>query len=323
MTDNNKNNKNNKNNDNNKNKHHNKYSIGTIQFDNPILNASGCWCMNEEQLDELYSSGLGGIVSKTCSIFSKQGNAEPNYYRKETNIHFNCKGLQNLGYQYYRNLSKKYTEKPYIISLAFDNYDDLKVVLHDYEKYADENPVLVELNVSCPNLHSGTTIIGYNPYQLKKLLNILKDYNLNNIKFGLKLPPYLQLDLMDEIIKSINEYGDIVKYIVLSNSIPNCLPLENGEPVLSKIVGGMSGKANKYISLSNVVYFSKYLNKEIKIIGCGGIDTLNDIMDYLNNGASFVQLASCFYDVESNRLNIDKINKIKEEFVELFKNIKN
>jgi hypothetical protein len=46
-------------------------------------------------------------------------------------------------------------------------------------------------------------------------------------------------------------------------------------------------------------------------------------MDYLNNGASFVQLASCFYHVESNRLNIDKINKIKEEFVELFQNIKN
>jgi dihydroorotate dehydrogenase len=64
---------------------------------------------------------------------------------------------------------------------------------------------------------------------------------------------------MDEIIRSVNEYGDIIKYVVLSNSIPNCLPLENGEPVLSKIVGGMSGKSNKYISLSNVVYFSTIL----------------------------------------------------------------
>ena len=314
---------NNENNENNENSH-NKYSIGTVQFDSPILNASGCWCMNEEQLDELYSSGLGGIVTKTCTIFSKEGTAEPNYYySKETNTHFNSKGLPNLGYQYYRNLSKKYMKKPYIISLSFDNYDDLKVVLHDYENYTDGKSFLVELNVSCPNLHSQTTIIGYNSYQLRKLLNILKDYNLNNIKFGLKLPPYLQIDLMDEIIRSVNEYGDIIKYVVLSNSIPNCLPLENGEPVLSKIVGGMSGKSNKYISLSNVVYFSKYLDKEIKIVGCGGIETLNDIMDYLNNGATFVQLASCFYHAESNRLCVDKINKIKEEFVELFKNIKN
>jgi len=291
------------------------YFIGNIKFDNPILNASGCWCMNEDQLDELYSSSLSGIVSKTCSIFSKDGNPEPNYYYcKETNTHFNCKGLPNLGYQYYRKLSKKYTEKPYIISVAFDNYDDLKVLLNDYDKYSNDKSVLIELNLSCPNLHS--TIIGYNTFEFNKLLNILKFYNLKNVKFGLKLPPYIQVDLMNEIIRILNEFTDIITYIVLSNSIPNCLPLNNGEPVLSKIVGGMSGKTNKYISLSNVIYFSKILSKEIKIIGCGGIDAIDDIMDYLNNGASFVQLASCFYNVENNRLSVDKINKITKEFNE-------
>jgi dihydroorotate dehydrogenase (fumarate) len=293
----------------------NEYFIGDIKFNNQILNASGCWCMNEEQLDHLYTSRVGGIVSKTCTIFSKEGNAEPNYYySKEIGAHFNCKGLPNLGYQYYRNLSKKYTEKPYIISLSFDNYDDLKVLLNDYEKYTDEKPFLVELNLSCPNLHS--TIIGYNSYQFNKLLNILKSYNLKNIRFGLKLPPYLQLDLMDEISKIINEFTGIVKYIVLSNSIPNCLQLSQGQPVLSNIVGGMSGKSNKCISLSNVMYFSRILNKEIKIIGCGGIDSVEDIKDYLNNGASFVQLASCFYDVESNRLSVDKINNTIKEFLQ-------
>ena len=293
----------------------NEYFIGDIKFNNPILNASGCWCMNEEQLDNLYTSRVGGIVSKTCTIFSKEGNAEPNYYySKEIGAHFNCKGLPNLGYQYYRNLSKKYTEKPYIISLSFDNYDDLKVLLNDYEKYTDEKTFLVELNLSCPNLHS--TIIGYNSYQFNKLLNILKSYNLKNIRFGLKLPPYLQLDLMDEISKIINEFTGIVKYIVLSNSIPNCLQLNQGQPVLSNIVGGMSGKSNKCISLSNVMYFSRILNKEIKIIGCGGIDSVEDIKDYLNNGASFVQLASCFYDVESNRLSVDKINNTIKEFLQ-------
>jgi dihydroorotate dehydrogenase (fumarate) len=290
----------------------NKFYIGDIEFENPILNASGCWCMNKEQLDELHSSSLGGVVCKTCTIFSKEGNSEPNYYyNKETNTHFNCKGLPNLGYQYYRNISKKYSQKPFIISIAFENYDELKVLLNDYDKHSNGKTFLVELNLSCPNLDS--IIIGYNSYQVTKLLNILKSYNLRNIQFGLKLPPYLQVDLMDEIVKIINDFTDIVKYIVLSNSIPNCLPLNNGKAVLSKIVGGMSGKTNKYISLSNVIYFSRILNKETKIVGCGGIDTIEDVMDYLNNGASFVQLASCFYDSEINRLNIDKINKIIKE----------
>ena len=290
------------------------YFIGDIKFQNPILNASGCWCMNEEQLDDLYSSSLGGIVSKTCSIFSKEANPEPNYYYcQKTDAHFNCKGLPNFGYDYYKKLSKKYNEKPYIISVAFENYDDLKVMLNDYDKYSNGNPLLLELNLSCPNLKS--LIMGYSCFEIDKLLGILKNYDLKNIKFGLKLPPYLQLDLMQTIANTINKFTDIVKYIVLSNSIPNCLPLDNGKPVLSKIVGGMSGKLNKHLSLSNVVYFSKILSKEIAIVACGGIDSLEDIEDYLENGASFVQLASCFYDVESNRLNKDKINKVVQEFV--------
>jgi len=292
----------------------NSYFIGDIKFKNPILNASGCWCMNEEQLDDLYSSSLGGIVSKTCSIFSKEANPEPNYYYcQKTDAHFNCKGLPNFGYDYYKKLSKKYTEKPYIISVAFENYDDLKVILNDYEKYSNGNSLLVELNLSCPNLKS--LIMGYSSFEIEKLLGILKFYDLKNIKFGLKLPPYLQLDLMQTIANSINKFTDIVKYIVLSNSIPNCLPLDNGKHVLSKIVGGMSGKLNKHISLSNVVYFSKILSKEVAIIACGGIDSIEDIEDYLENGASFVQLASCFYDVESNTLNKDKINKVVEEYI--------
>jgi dihydroorotate dehydrogenase (fumarate) len=291
------------------------FFIGDIKFDNPILNASGCWCMNEKQLDELYCSYLGGIVTKTCTIFSKEGNPEPNYYHcKKTDAHFNCKGLPNFGYDYYKKLSKKYTNKPYIISLAFENYDDLKVMLNDYEKYSDGKQLLVELNLSCPNFNA--LVLGYSHFEIEKLLGVLKMYNLKNIKFGLKLPPYLQVELIEIIANIINNFTDIVKYIVLSNSIPNCVPLEeNGKKILSKQVGGMSGKINKYISLSNVMYFSKILSKEIVIVACGGIDSLEDIEDYLDNGASFVQLASCFYDSESNTLNKEKINKVVQEFI--------
>ena len=68
--------------------------------------------------------------------------------------------------------------------------------------------------------------------------------------------------------------------------------------------------------MSNVVSFSKLIDNKIKIVGCGGIDTINDVKDYLNNGADFVQLASCFYDVENNKLDIVKINELIREFSE-------
>jgi dihydroorotate dehydrogenase len=56
----------------------------------------------------------------------------------------------------------------------------------------------------------------------------------------------------------------------------------------SNVYSGISGKFNKYISLSNVYTFNKQLDKKIKIIGCGGIENIQDINDYLNNGATLV-----------------------------------
>ena len=90
---------------------------------------------------------------------------------------------------------------------------------------------------------------------------------------------------------------------------------DSKDPILSNKYGGMSGKINKHISLSNVMTFSKTLSKEIKIIGCGGINTIEDVSDYLKYGASFIQLASCFYDEISDELNISKINELVSKYL--------
>lgn len=284
------------------------YKIGNIEFNNPFMNASGCWSMNEEQITELYSnSELSGIVSKTFTLFSKQGNPEPNYYHDvENNIHYNCKGLPNYGYNYYRDLSIRYKEKPFILSMAYDfETVNMVTILKDYDKWCNKE-TLLEINMSCPNVDKN--IPGYNIKIIESLINMLPT-SVEKIKIGLKLPPYFVIPDMKEIALLLNK-SNTIKYIVLSNSIPNVMPLVNGQKYLSTIYGGMSGKLNKQIALSNVHIFSQYLKKDIAIIGCGGIDTIDDVNDYLNNGASFVQLASCFYEEHADRLNIDKINDL-------------
>jgi dihydroorotate dehydrogenase len=283
------------------------YLLGNISFTVPILNASGCWSLNEDQLTELYESKLGGIVPKTCTIFCKESNPEPNYYQLENNIHFNSKGLPNLGYQYYRNLSKKFNQKPFIISIAFEDFDKLKIILQDYDNFA-EHDMLIEINLSCPN--TDNEIPGYNINFLEGLLVSLIRMKLTKIRFGFKLPPYFQKQEIHKLSELFNLFQNLLAYIVVSNSIPNCLPLVDGQSVLSTTFGGMSGKMNKFIALGNVILFSQHLNKQIKIVGCGGIETLEDVQDYLNNGADFVQLASCFYDQQNNKLNIEKINNL-------------
>jgi dihydroorotate dehydrogenase (fumarate) len=274
---------------------------------NKFLNASGCWCFDETQIEQLYNSNLGAVVTKTCTLLPKDGNSEPTYYRLE-NVHINSKGLPNKGYQYYKNLYTKFNyHKPFILSISWENEENTCKLLKDYDLFVIK-PELIELNLSCPNLNH--SIPSYDYLLLNEILLCLNNLNLKNLFFSLKLSPYLDHSLCDKIIDTINlnNNNKFIKYIILSNSIPNCIILKDNEYVLSKKYGGLSGKLNKYISLSNVHYFKDKLDKDIKIIGCGGIETIKDVNDYLNNGANFVQLASCFYDESSNLLDINKIN---------------
>ena len=286
-----------------------KHKIGYVSFDNPILNASGCWSMNEEQICELENSKLGGVVSKTCSIFRKEGNKEPNYhYDEKNNVHFNSKGLPNFGYDYYKNISNKIKDKPFIISIAYSNIYELVIMLNDYDQFVDKN-VLVEINVSCPNVDS--RIPGYHIEDMEELLQTIKDLDYDNVCVGLKLPPYFEIEFINKLSILFNKYENCLYFIVVSNSIANGFPTSsNKEPILANHYGGISGKFNKYISLSNVKTFAALLQKTITIVGCGGIETNEDILEYFKYGASFVQLASCFYNSQTNKLNISKINNL-------------
>lgn len=280
-----------------------------------LMNSSGCWCSNEKQLDELFNTKLKIIVTKTCTLNPKKGNVEPTYY-KTNDIHINSKGLPNEGYYYYKNLYKKYNlcNKKYVLSVAWElNENNTLNLLKDYDNYVSKKE-LVEINLSCPNLNY--EIPSYNYLLLDRILKLINNLELKNLFLSLKLSPYLDHLLCDKIINTINVNNNngIYKYIILSNSIPNCLILNNNNPVLSNIYGGLSGKLNKYISLSNVYYFRDKLDKNIQIIGCGGIENIEDINDYLNNGANYVQLGSCFYDSILDCLDYNKINLLITEF---------
>lgn len=286
--------------------------------DDKFMNSSGCWCASEKQLDELYNTNLNNIITKTCTLLSKKGNEEPTYFKLD-GVHINSKGLPNEGYFYYKKLYEKYsqTKKKFILSVAWEHNENNTIeLLNDYDNFIQKNE-LVELNLSCPNLEK--EIPSYNPFVLEKIIKKINSSDFKRIFFSLKLSPYLDHSLCDNIINLINNNNEknIIKYIVLSNSIPNCLILNCNKSVLSNTYGGLSGKLNKFISLSNVHYFRNKLDKNIRIIGCGGIDNIEDINEYLNNGADYVQFGSCFYNNKSNSLEYNKINSVIYTFQNL------
>jgi len=279
-----------------------------INFEHPIINSSGCWVRTKEQILELSETRLAGITLKTVTLDSKNANCKPNFYAAN-NLIFNCMGCPNLGYNYYKDII---INKPLIISMLGNNIDELKIMLQDYNKL-NNNKRLVEINISCPNLEN--RIPGYHCKDIIKIIYTIKDIETNNLVIGFKLPPYLEINKINKIAQLLNKH-DIIKFITCSNTIPNGLVLQNQEPILSKTFGGISGKVNKYIATSNIFNFKKYL-KNIQIIGCGGINSLEDIKDYLSVGASLVQIGSNFYNQNNDKLDSIKINSLIEEYIKI------
>jgi dihydroorotate dehydrogenase (fumarate) len=291
------------------------YFIDGIEFKNPILNASGCWCKTNVQIKKLYESSLGGVVLKTCTLEKKDGNPIINYYHdKRSDIKFNCKGLPNDGYNYYKNMVNEYDNKPIILSVTTINYEELKIMLTDYNKTVKKK-VLVEINMSCPNMEN--RISGYHCKDILELIYFLRGMKTRNLVYGIKMPPIFEIEKIEKISEILINGEDIIKFIVCCNSIPNGYITDKSKPILSNMYGGMSGKIGKYIGLGNVRSYYNKLRDKIVIIGCGGITDKEDIRDYMSEGARFVQLGSGFYDDYWNELDTGYMDMVIRQYMGL------
>ena len=280
-----------------------------------IMNASGCHCRTKTQLDALVAAGMKTIITKTCTLLPNKGNPPPVFLEVSSNASVNCLGMPNHGYIYYRDLYLEYHFKgiTYIISMDASNQEQLLKMLEDYDTYLSTLKIklripidcreYVEINLSCPST-TCPRIIAYDQLEFSRILESIKSLELCNLSIGLKLAPYVDKVLLENISKLISIYqsSSRISYIVCSNSIPNGMVINSktGEPVLSAGTGGISGIINKLIGISNTWQFDKILSssntrKYIRIIGCGGIETDDDIKDYVAAGADAVQIGRYLY----------------------------
>jgi dihydroorotate dehydrogenase (fumarate) len=283
------------------------YHIQNIHFSTCILNASGPCCSIEEELIEIDNSGAGGVVTKTVTLEKREGNEKPRYYDNILGS-INSMGLPNQGHQYYIKVSEQ-IKKPYIISMSGITLKDNIIILSNillavknFNKKIDG----LEINLSCPNI-IGKGQLAYDFKSLNTYLNELCSiyetitYNMENKPIlGIKLPPYFELDHFEIVANIIIKYP--INFITCINSIGNGLIIDyTTETTVIKPkdgIGGIGGSYVKPTGLSNVrnfyLQFQK-LNKNINIIGCGGIESGRDAFEYILCGADLIQIGTQFY----------------------------
>jgi dihydroorotate dehydrogenase (NAD+) catalytic subunit len=261
--------------------------IGDIEFNNPILVASGTYGYGSEAKDFCDISGLGGIVTKSVSWKPRAGNYPRRIVETASGM-LNSIGLANIGVHVFTEEKLPYLENfdtKIIANIAASSVEEYCQVLEHIEKNATKNLVGYEINVSCPNVKDGGLSFGTNVARTEELTKELR--RLTKRLLIIKLTP--NVTSVAPFAAACETAGaDAISLI--NTVIGMSVDIHTHQPRISTVTGGLSGPAIKPIALAKVYEARKACS--LPIIGIGGISSASDVLEFLIVGASLVQVGT-------------------------------
>lgn len=255
-----------------------------INFENPIITASGTYG-NGREYDEFYDiNKLGGITVKGIADKEWKGNPTPRVAETYGGM-LNAIGLQNKGVDdFIENeltfLNTKTTN--IIVNICGHSVEEFITVV---EKLNNTNVAMYELNVSCPNVTSGGIAFGTDD---KVLFDVVKE-----VKKYCKKPLIIKLSPnVTDIVKMAKacEKAGADGISLINTLIGMKIDIKKRKTVLANRTGGLSGPAIKPVALRMVNQVAKAV--DIPIIGMGGVTTSEDAIEFIMAGATLVALGT-------------------------------
>lgn len=268
-------------------------NVAGLSLSSPILNASGCF--NPTLFNQIYplQQCLGAIVSKTVTATPRTGNHQQRTVELAGIGMLNSIGLQNAGLDHF--LEKDAPEfatmgTPVIMSMAAASIEEFATMTQKMTNHTSNQHIsAIELNMSCPNVAKGGVDFGHSP----KIVNNAVKQTLENTNkpVFVKLTPNITSTLpIAEAAINAGASGITAINTLLGTSIN----LKTKKPYLPRVSGGYSGPGIKPVALHHVWQLHKNF-PETPIIGVGGIETAEDVLEFILAGASLVQVGtSCF-----------------------------
>jgi dihydroorotate dehydrogenase (NAD+) catalytic subunit len=287
-------------------------SIGEVEFKNPILVASGTFGYGSEAKDFCDISGLGGIVTKSVSWKTRQGNFPRRIVETPSGM-LNSIGLANVGVHVFVNEKLPYLadfDTKIIANIAASSMEEYAGVLEHIEAHATKNLAGYEINVSCPNVKDGGLSFGTNVQRVEELTKSLR--SLTKRLLIIKLTPNVT-SVAPFALGCESAGADAISLI--NTVIGMSVDINTRMPRLSTVTGGVSGPAIKPIALAKVYEARKACS--LPIIGIGGIASAQDAMEFLIVGASLVQIGTAnFVNPNiSNEINAELQNILAKQSV--------
>ena len=293
-----------------------KTKIRNIEFNSPIIAASGTFGYGDEVKKFVDLSKLGCVITKSITLEPRIGNPSPRIFESESGM-INAIGLANLGVEKFcieklpdlRNIDTNF-----LISIAGSNFDDYVKVMEEIEN-CDGSHVGYEINVSCPNVKKGGMEFGVDHKVTLKLTSELR--RLTDKILIIKLSP--NVTSIEKIALAAQDGGaDAVSAV--NTFVGMGINYRTGKMTLSTKFGGVSGPPIKPLALAKI--HKIYNEVEIPIIGMGGISNFEDVVEFIRVGSTMVQVGTLNYrdpsliskmnDKLKNFLTTNKINNISE-----------
>lgn len=262
--------------------------VGPLRLQNPILTASGTFGYGLEFSERADLQRLGGLVTKGLSLEPLVGNPPVRIAETRGGM-LNSIGLQNIGIERFLSdvLPGLDGLPPKVVVNLFGYRQD------DYVRLAERvdphaGVAAMELNVSCPNVSKGGIEFGHDPEILCGLVRRVRSVTAKPVI--VKLSPNVTSPVAlgqaasaggADILSAVNTFVGMV------------IDTRTRRPVLSTVRGGLSGPAIKPLALRIVWDLAREV--DLPVIGIGGVETVDDVLEFLLAGASAVQVGTAMF----------------------------
>ena len=258
--------------------------LAGLSLKNPTMLASGILGYSAETLKSIVDGGAGAVVTKSVGLKPRSGYANPTVVQTSCGL-INAMGLPNPGIdEFAKDIrgAKAVLKVPLIVSVYGFSAEEYAAVA---KKAVLAGADAVELNVSCPHVKETGAEIGQNPKILAEVVSKVKG-TVDKPVF-VKLSPNV-VDVAEIAESAVLAGADAITAINTVKAM--AIDIETAKPILSNKRGGLSGPAIKPIAVRCV--YDIYERVKAPIIGCGGITSWQDALEFMLAGASAIQIGT-------------------------------
>lgn len=244
--------------------------------------ASGILGISQSIFERLYHENIGAIVTKSISVKPMKGYPNPTVIPLGGGSYLNAVGLSNPGVDAFSRELSNNKIIPIFISLVGSSEKEFSKMVKAFDAL---NILGYEINLSCPHVSKMGMEVGDDPEAVNKIVKTVR-MNTNkpiSVKVGVG-----SIDVVELARVAVDAGADIITAINTLRAMS--IDIETMMPILSNRIGGLSGNAIKPIGIRCVYEISKKL--EVPVIGCGGVSSWKDVVEYMIAGASAVQIGS-------------------------------